>query len=127
MDNRAIRVSAVAVAAGCSTLAFVLLARVGAMDLFPWVSSPVIVPVIVVFAANGKPTQRAALAVLVGLASLGVGLLMWGLVWHPGDYNHLVALFLPIYQFAFFALGMAAFGLAMTVLWLVSLIRRAAS
>ncbi|HET6941350.1 MAG TPA: hypothetical protein VFH89_04220, partial [Sphingomicrobium sp.] len=84
------------------------------------VISPVMVPTVVAFVASGKPTQRTALAVLVALASVGAGLLIWGLAWDLGDYNHLVALFLPIYQFAFLALAMAAFGL-------VSLMRRNAS
>ncbi|HET6943652.1 MAG TPA: hypothetical protein VFH89_15985 [Sphingomicrobium sp.] len=120
MDIRAIRVSAVVVAAGYSTLALVLLGSVGAIGLFPWVISPVMIAAVVVFVASKKPTQRSALAVLAALAGVGAGPLTWGIAWDPGDYNHLVALFLPIYQLAFLVLAMAAFGLA-------TLIRRNAS
>ncbi|HET6941161.1 MAG TPA: hypothetical protein VFH89_03255, partial [Sphingomicrobium sp.] len=73
--------SAVVVAAGYSTLAFVLLGSDGAVGLVLWVISPVMVPTVVAFVASGKPTQRTALAVLVALASVGAGLLIWGLAW----------------------------------------------
>ncbi|WP_309662075.1 hypothetical protein [Sphingomonas sp.] len=105
MDSYGIRLSAVLTALGYSVLVFMLMGGVDLVGL--WAISPLAVPLATAFFAQKKLPQLVALSLLLFLAIGGAPLLIWGLAWNPGDYNHLIVLFLPLYQFAFLAVALA--------------------
>ena len=72
-----------------------------AAGLTLWTTSPLGVPLLLVAFARGQRARAVATILLACLWIVGAPLLLWGLVLNPGDYNHLVVLFLPIYMFAF--------------------------
>jgi hypothetical protein len=84
-----------------------------AAGLIIWTTSPLSVPLLVVAFARGQRTRAIAAILLACLWIVGAALLLWGLVLNPGDYNHLVGIFLPIYMFAFIAAAAAAMALAL--------------
>jgi len=115
MNRRRIRVSALVIALCYAALAFSLLRGAKAFGLALWATSPLVVPLIIALVARRKSTQWVAFALLFCFAGVGALLLPWGLVWNPGDYNHLVVLFLPLYEFSFLALALVALGIASIV------------
>lgn len=82
-----------------------------AAGLILWTTSPLSVPLLVVAFARGQSTRAVAAILLACLWIVGAALLLWGLVLNPGDCNHLVVNFLPIYMFAFIAAAAAALAL----------------
>ena len=116
MDRQSIRVSALLVALCYAALAFWLLRGAEAgVALALWATSPLIIPLAIALVARKKSTQLVALALLVCFAGVGAVLLPWGLVWNPGDYNHLVVIFLPFYEFGFLAVALVTLGIATVV------------
>jgi hypothetical protein len=117
MKSQGIRIAAVGTVFGYAALVFTLLGGVEAVGLALWAISPLTVPLTITLVSPHKRTQFGALGLLLCLAIVGVLLSVWGLVWSPGDYNHLVVVFLPFYQFGFIAT-------AAVILALVMLLRR---
>jgi hypothetical protein len=89
-----------------------------------WCTSPQALPLLMVFVARDRVTRVSANILLACLWVTGAGLLLWGLVFEPGDYNHLVVIFLPIYEFAILAAALALLWLGSAVaILLISLWR----
>ena len=82
---------------------------VGTVALALWTASPLTAPLLVVAVASRYRTRAAAAGLLACFWVVGAALLFWGLVLDRGNYNHLVAIFLPIYMFAFLLTATCAY------------------
>ena len=83
-----------------------------------WATAPHLVLLLLVSRMGGGVWRGLALVLLWLCASVGLAILIWGLADDPGDYNHLVVIFLPVHQFELlFVIAVAAV--------LVHLVRRA--
>lgn len=86
----------------------------GPLELEPilWMCSPLALPLIVILTARKQWTRRVSLNILLCLSVVGSLGLVGALIWDKTDYSYLIFLLLPLYQFGFLALVMAALGLA---------------
>ena len=83
-----------------------------------WATAPQLVLLLLVSRMGSGASRGLALVLLWLFASAGLAILTWGLAVDPGDYNHLVVIFLPIHQFEVLIVVAVAAGL-------VHLVRRA--
>jgi hypothetical protein len=90
----------------------------GSILMALWATAPHLVLLLLVSWMGGGASRGLALVLLWLFASVGLATLTWGLAVDPGDYNHLVVIFLPLHQFEFLIVVAVAAGL-------VHLIRRA--
>ena len=88
--------------------AYFLIGCSGAVELALWTASPMAATALVLIFTR----QRLTAAILLALMwVLGAVLLLWGLVFNPGDYNHLIVIFLPIYEFGLLAAVLLVVGM----------------
>ena len=109
--------------AGVAVLAYAVLVglfvRIGpeTIGLMAWNAAPLAAPLLIVAFARRRAVRLGGALLLAVMWAVGAAVLLWGLVLNPGDYNHLVALFLPIHEFIWLAIGLP-------VLWLASVVLR---
>jgi hypothetical protein len=105
-----IRFAACAIVTAYGALTYLLIGGTAeAVELASWAIAPLALLLAVVLIASKPRTLLLAFALLLLIAVTGAMALMWGLLWNPGDFNHLVVIFLPLYQFGFVALALMAF------------------
>lgn len=76
-----------------------------------WTTAPHLVLLLLVSRMGGGVWRGLALVLLWLFASVGLAILIWGLAVDPGDYNHLVVIFLPVHQFELLLVIAVAAGL----------------
>ncbi len=80
-----------------------------------WATAPHLVLLLSSSLIRRGAGRGLALVLLWLFATVGLAILTWGLVLNPGDYNHLVVIFLPIHQFEFLIVVAVAAGLVRLV------------
>jgi len=108
---RGLSAVASAAVAAYAVLAFVLIN--GSIVFTAWLAVPFALPLTTLFLARERYVRAVSAIAVACLWISGVALLLWGLVLDPGDVNHLVAIFLPLHQFVWLAVGFV-------LLWITS-------
>ena len=112
--KNSLRFYALLAAIGYTILASLLIPT-GSLGILAWAAAPAGVSGLLVLWVSDAKGSLFWLIVQAILLVPGAPILIWGLAINPGLSNHLVALFLPIYQFAFMIIAGVGFRLIQAI------------